>query len=158
MEYIERGSAVGNLGGGRVTAAVSCLYPFPDTICADRNSESLVFLLEYGRFRLLLTGDLETDGENEILAAGGIGQVTVLKAGHHGSNSSTGEAFLETVRPEFAVFSYGEGNRYGHPAKEVKERLLAHGVRIFETAKSGAVTFWTDGEAVRVCGFLGGGS
>lgn len=158
VEYIERGSAVGNLGGGRRTAAVSCLYPFPDTICADRNSESLVLLLEYGRFRLLLTGDLETDGENEILAVGGIGQVTVLKAGHHGSKSSTGEALLENVRPEFAVFSYGEGNRYGHPAKEVKERILAHGVRIFETAKSGAVTFWTDGEAVRVCGFLGGGS
>jgi competence protein ComEC len=67
------------------------------------------------------------------------GPVDVLKAGHHGSSGSTGEAFLSAFPPETAVLSYGEGNRYGHPHAETLERLRAAGAVIRSTAEEGAV-------------------
>lgn len=111
-------------------------------------------LVEYGAFRLLLTGDVGVDGEKEILARESISPVTVLKAGHHGSDSSTSEEFLRELDPDYVVFSYGRGNRYGHPAEAVVERCQTSGAKIYETGKSGAIEVLTDGERVRVQGWL----
>ena len=135
---------------------IYCLSPPKGKTFTDRNAESLVLLAEYGDFRLLLTGDMEKEGEEELLKSVDLEPVTVLKAAHHGSATSTGEEFLQAADPLAAVISYGQGNRYGHPAKEVTDRLLKNGVRIFETAKEGAVMIRTDGRTMRITGFLTG--
>ena len=80
--------------------------------------------------------------------------VTVLKAAHHGSASSTNPDFLERTMPEYVVFSYGAGNRYGHPAKEVVERCVGNGAVIWETAKCGAIRIRTDGKKIQIRGWV----
>ncbi|MBQ7795405.1 MAG: DNA internalization-related competence protein ComEC/Rec2 [Lachnospiraceae bacterium] len=133
---------------------VQCLYPEPNTITEDKNEGSLVLMLEYGSFRMLLTGDIGMEGEQRMEELGLLRQVTVLKAGHHGSKTSTSQALLDAVRPAYVVFSYGQGNRYGHPAEEVVERCVDSGAAILETAKSGAIEVWTDGKFMQIRGWL----
>lgn len=127
---------------------VSCLYPGDGDLPSDINEESLVLKVRLGTFTMLLTGDMSGDGEKKLLAYG-TGPVKVLKAAHHGSRFSNTEAFLERLKPEWTVISYGEGNRYGHPHQEVLERLSVVDSAVYETALSGAVTLWTDGSEVR---------
>ena len=100
-------------------------------------------MVEISGLRILFTGDLGEEGEQELLKAGTDLRAAVLKVGHHGSRFSTGEDFLEAVSPGFAVISCAEDNRYGHPAPETVERLERAGCRIFYTMKSGAVTLYT---------------
>ncbi len=76
---------------------LECLSPDGETEFADRNEESLVFRLTFDRFSLLLTGDMEESGEEKLLDSGILTPVTVLKAGHHGSATSSGERFIETL-------------------------------------------------------------
>ena len=80
--------------------------------------------------------------------------VTVLKAAHHGSDTSSKEEFIRAVNPLYVVLSYGEGNRYGHPAPDVVERLLRNGARILKTAEMGAIEVRTDGKRMKVSGWL----
>jgi len=101
-----------------------------------------------------LTGDVEREGELELLHRGTLETVTALKAAHHGSASSTTEAFLKTLDPDYVIFSYGAGNRYGHPADVVVGRCEASGADIRKTAESGAVTIWTDGNIMQISGWL----
>lgn len=101
---------------------------------------------------MLLTGDMTGDGEQELLGElplNSLSDIQVLKAAHHGSGYSTTPEWLEAVRPQWTVISYGEGNRYGHPHEEVIEQLAERNIQIFETAKSGAVTLRTDGKKIR---------
>lgn len=133
---------------------IRCLYPDGDVHVTDRNDGSLVLEIRYGLFRMLLTGDIGESGERAMVEAGQIGPVTVLKVAHHGSAYSTSQEFLDMAVPSCVVFSYGEGNRYGHPAGEVVERCEDIGAEIWETAKSGAVQIWTDGERMQVKGWL----
>lgn len=122
----------------------------------DRNGHSLVFLAEYGRFRMLLTGDIGADEERELLKASlgeGTG-ISLLKAAHHGSAGSSCGEFLEAVRPAAAILSYGEGNSYGHPAEETVKRLDRQGCRLWHTAQSGAIRVQTDGKKMRISGWL----
>ena len=70
---------------------------------------------------------------------------TVLKAGHHGSNTSSSEEFVRAVKPEVTILSYGEDNKYGHPHTEVVDRLQAIGSKIYATADLGTITVSTDG-------------
>lgn len=76
-----------------------------------RNDESLVAEIQYGDFRLLLTGDVGKEGEEKMREAGLLTPVTVLKAAHHGSGTSSGQEFLKAVDPAFAVLSCGRENR-----------------------------------------------
>lgn len=134
---------------------ITCLYPYEETVSADRNGHSEVLLAEYGRFSMLLMGDAEAEGEEEIAEKWKRGkQVQVLKAGHHGSSTSSSERFLDTVKPALAVLSYGKENSYGHPHQEVIERMRERGISIWSTAERGMVTVRTDGEEVRVEGFV----
>ncbi len=103
-----------------------------------RNDRSLVLAARFGRHRLLLTGDISQQAERRLvmerpdaLAAG------VLKVAHHGSRSSTGDAFLRAVAPRLALISAGAGNPHGHPHPLVLERLRAAGVRVLRTDRSG---------------------
>ncbi len=146
--YAAAGDRIENIAGKGMY--MECLSPDGEEKFSDRNEESLVFRVTYDRFSMMLTGDLETGGEENLVESGVLSPVTVLKAGHHGSATSSGESFLEKLFPEITVLSYGRKNRYGHPAKEVKERLEKFGSEILETGISGAVMIETDGKRMKV--------
>lgn len=135
--YISRGTVFREKG-----AEIRCLSPVKDQKKEDENENSEVLMVEISGLRILFTGDLGEEGEQELLEAGTDLRAAVLKVGHHGSRFSTGEDFLEAVSPGFAVISCAENNRYGHPAPETVERLERAGCRIFYTMKSGAVTLY----------------
>ncbi len=144
--WVEKGEQV-KLG----ELIMTCLHPEDDAV-ADRNQQSLVWKVDYGAFHMLLTGDMSESGERQILgdrnAAAQLSQIQVLKVAHHGSASSTSADWLRQVSPRWAVISCGENNRYGHPAPEVLERLEEQQVFVFGTARSGAVSLHTDGQAI----------
>ena len=146
--YAAAGDRIENIAGKGMY--MECLSPEGEEKFSDRNEESLVFRVTYDRFSMMLMGDLETGGEENLVESGVLSPVTVLKAGHHGSATSSGESFLEKLFPEITVLSYGRKNRYGHPAKEVKERLEKFGSEILETGISGAVMIETDGKKMKV--------
>jgi len=109
----------------------------------DNNDASIVLKIVYGNVSFLLTGDAGIALEKDMLQNDV--QATFLKAGHHGSNTSSSEKFIQAVHPEVTVLSYGEGNKYGHPHAEVVERLQAVGSKIYATAEAGTVIVSTDG-------------
>ena len=134
---------------------LTCLHPSPEYDWEDDNDYSTVLELEYGGFRAILTGDLGEHGEKTLPEElNGVGwqleDVDYLKVGHHGSKYSSSEAFLSVIRPEIAVASAGQGNRYHHPSEEAVARLKAAGATFFCTMECGAVTTWTDGHDIRV--------
>jgi competence protein ComEC len=108
---------------------------------SDANDFSLVFRLEYGSFAALFLGDAPASVEDELVARhGGRLRAAVLKVGHHGSTTSTGEPLLIAARPDVALVSAGRRNRYGHPAPLVLRRLERHNVRVLRTDELGNVT------------------
>lgn len=119
----------------------------------SRNDNSLVIKVEYGNFSALLTGDLEAGGESRLLAGGQSLKSTILKLGHHGSNSSSTEAFLYSVAPEEGIISVGRNN-YGHPAAEVLSRCASQGIKIWRTDQQGAIRVRTNGLVYTIEGYL----
>ncbi|HSW39665.1 MAG TPA: ComEC/Rec2 family competence protein, partial [Acidobacteriota bacterium] len=111
------------------------LNPPMDLRLRSPNDNSLVHLLKYGKFSVLLAGDLEKAGEAEVLSRPEDLTTLLLKVAHHGSRSATSEAFLERTRPRWAVISAGRNNRHGHPSLDVTDRLDRFGVRLFVTAE-----------------------
>ena len=77
----------------------------------------------------------------------------ILKVGHHGSRTSTTDAFLEVVDPKIAIISCGEGNKYGHPHDEIIEKLTEKGVTIYRTDEHGSIVYRTDGKNFTLVGF-----
>jgi competence protein ComEC len=118
------------------------LYPLHQLDGAGiANDFSVVFRLEYGAFAALFLGDAPASVEDELVARhGGRLRAAVLKVGHHGSTTSTGESLLNTARPDVALVSAGRRNRYGHPAPVVLRRLERHRVRVFRTDELGNIT------------------
>ncbi len=88
--------------------------------------------------------------EQQLLETGRWEDIDVLKVAHHGSEGSSTSAFLSVVRPEIAVISVGDGNRYGHPHFPTLERLEDVGAEVHRTDLEGTVRIWTDGDRVRV--------
>lgn len=111
-----------------------------------RNEESLVMRIAYGDTSALLEGDAEKATEQEMIAENP--QADVLKVGHHGSNTSTTQDFLDAVHPRFAVISVGQRNVYGHPRPQVLERLEEAKAATYRTDMNGAVSFFLDGRGV----------
>lgn len=109
----------------------------------DNNDASIVLKMTYGNVSFLLTGDAGIALEKDMLQYDVT--ATVLKAGHHGSNTSSSEEFVRAVKPEVTILSYGEDNKYGHPHTEVVDRLQAIGSKIYATADLGTITVSTDG-------------
>lgn len=128
-----------------------CLYPYENTE-GDSNEASQVLLLSLGDFRALFTGDMEGAGETAVTEALEQKQIEaqVLKVAHHGSKNSTSLRFLEALKPAAGIISCGEDNRYGHPHRELTERLLQEKVKIFQTKELGAVFLVTDGKRTEV--------
>lgn len=124
----------------------------------DLNDYSVVVRLTYGNTAYLFTGDAETKAEKDILNSGADVSADVLKAGHHGSSTSTSEKFLEAVSPEICVIQCGEGNSYGHPHAEILERLESRGVKYYRNDSDGTVTVYSDGEEIFVATEKSGGS
>lgn len=104
----------------------------------DENKNSLVLMAEIGGGKILLTGDIARDGEGSLMNDSRDLGADVLKVSHHGSKSSSGEGFLNRVNPEFAVIQVGR-NYYGHPSREVLERLEQRKIPVFRTDYHGAV-------------------
>ncbi len=99
------------------------------------NNNSVVALLKYGNTKVLFTGDMQTDAENASLER--FEPVNVLKVGHHGSNTSSGEAFLAKISPQYAVISCAKINGAYHPHKRTLNRLINAGSTVLATFKSG---------------------
>jgi hypothetical protein len=112
----------------------------------DHNGRSIVLLLEFGKIRALFTGDLEEEGELSLVADELIGQVTILKAGHHGSNTSSTVPFLQRAAPEISLISSGQNNKYGHPSPEVIARLSNFDIDIWRTDQQGTIEVVSDGD------------
>ena len=122
---------------------IDVLHP-ATPLSGDLNEDSIVLQVACGEVDLLLAGDATTDSEASMQAAGVLNNVDVLKVGHHGSNTSTSDAFLTAVTPEDAVISVGAGNTYGHPHQQTLDRLAAHGVTVYRTDEDGTVTLTSD--------------
>lgn len=116
----------------------------------DTNNSSLVLRLVCGETALLFTGDAEREEEQDLLTAGCDLSATLLKVGHHGSDSSTSYPFLREVMPRYAVLSVGADNPYGHPDENTLSRLRDAGVQVFRTDLQGDITVTGDGHTLIV--------
>lgn len=134
------------------------LWPNADSEIATlaKNDDSLVLHLRYHDRTVLLPGDAEKDAERGMLAENGGAklQADVLKIGHHGSKNSTTPDFLLTVNPHIAIISAGPDNPYGHPSRELLERLEGAQIRVLRTDRDGAVHMLTDGQRLEISCFL----
>jgi competence protein ComEC len=110
------------------------------------NDDCLVFTAAFGATTALLEGDAERPAEQRIVAEHP--EAMLLKVAHHGSASGTSADLLATVHPRYAVISVGARNVYGHPRREVLERLQRAGVLTYRTDEEGAISFYLDGKAV----------
>ncbi len=133
-------------------AEIEVLAPFADYVPSDtpKNNDSLVLRLCYGRHSFLLSGDVERQIEYRMVDANELPRTDVLKVAHHGSRTSSTEAFLEAVNPTFAVVSAGFENSYGHPNRDVIERLEQHHAAILRTDEDGLITIRSDGRRLTV--------
>ena len=116
------------------------IWPVTPFIFSDWNVNSLVIMIEYNNFRCLLTGDLTSLGEKELLRLNSDLGADILKVGHHGYIDATSEEFLGQVRPEVAIISIDKGNIRGYPSEKIVKRLEDTGSQVFQTAKSGDIT------------------
>ena len=118
----------------------------------DANDASVVIKMIFGSTSFLLTGDAEKESEADIVEYYSAEQLksTVMKSGHHGSRTSSSEALLEAVDPDFIVISCGEDNKYGHPHEETIDRYEEMGIPYYRTDISGTVIVSSDGENVSV--------
>lgn len=114
----------------------------------DTNNTSIVLKIQYGETSFLFTGDAEQPAEQVILNSGADVSATVLKVGHHGSDSSSSYRFLREVGAQYAVISCETGNDYGHPHDEALSRLKDAGVKLFRTDMQGDVFCTSDGKEV----------
>jgi len=145
-EIIAKRGTVVDLGDG---VKFTILFPDKNVAGWETNMSSIVGILSYGSRKFLLTGDSPTQIENYLVGLANekdeILKVDVLKPGHHGSKTSTGQMYINATKPTYAVISAGLHNRYGHPMREVMDRLASAGVKIFQTSINGRVEFDTDG-------------
>ena len=107
----------------------------------DLNDLSVAALVRYKDLTVMLSGDAESAAEKAILDSKRPIGATIFKAGHHGSDTSNSEAFLQAVSPQYVVISCGADNSYGHPHKAALSRLTAHGKTILRTDKNGHIVF-----------------
>jgi len=124
---------------------VDFLYPF-DSLFGDKiqkmNDSSIVMKLKYKNVNILLTGDLEIEGEKELLDAGVDLKADILKVGHHGSKTSSSMDFLKAVNPSVAIIQCGKNNSYGHPYAGVLDNLKKAGIeKIYRNDLDGRLEF-----------------
>lgn len=126
--------------------SISILFPDRDVSKESSNNGSIVAKLQFGKTCLLLQGDAPREVERHLL---GLGEsdlhCQILKAGHHGSRTSSDPSYIKAVNPDYFVISSGKNNRYGHPHKEVLEIMDNLGISVLRTDTLGRITFVSDG-------------
>lgn len=128
---------------------LSILFPDKQIAGKETNAASIVAKLSYGAVGVMLTGDAPQSVEDHLVTLdGGNLKSDILKAGHHGSKTSSAPQFLDAVRPAYGIISAGKGNPYGHPHKEVVSALTERNVRTLSTIDRGTIIFTSDGTAV----------
>jgi beta-lactamase superfamily II metal-dependent hydrolase len=143
------------------------LYPMKSLLgqeVSNVNNSSIVSMLVYGETKFLLTGDAEIEVEQELLdltprsplldrRGEGIAldlKADVLKVGHHGSDTSSSEEFLEAVRPKMAIISVGKDNSFGHPSRRIIKRLERIGSQVLRTDEQGTIRIASNGEKIEI--------
>ena len=116
----------------------------------DTNDTSIVGRFDYGTFSVLLTGDASIEVERQLIEQRAPLRSTVLKNGHHGSRTATSQEFLDAVHPDAAILSVGKDNRYGHPHREVVNRLDSGGMKTYRTDERGDIVIDSDGQGYTV--------
>lgn len=159
-----QGIPVHVIGAGDVLelgdSTVRVLWPMGtgNPTAPSRNNDSLVLLLRFGERKILLTGDIESDGEAALLKALAAEQdlrADVVKVAHHGSKTSSTETFVSATHPGFAVISVGQTSIFGHPHRDVVERWRTSGAEVLTTGKSGTITFTTNGRDLNFQTYVG---
>jgi competence protein ComEC len=136
-----------DLGDG---ARIEILYPSGDVDMLDTNDASVVARVSYGDTSFLLSGDLPSEFEEQVVARyGTLLHAQVVKLGHHGSRTSSSPLWLAAVHPEVAIISRGIDNRYGHPHKETIDRLHELTIPYLDTSQEGDISFESNGEEVK---------
>lgn len=110
----------------------------------DKNENSIVGVLSYGSSKILFMGDATKEIEEKLvwkIWGGETKSFDILKVSHHGSETATGEGFLNNINVKTAVVSVGKNNRFGHPNKEVVKRLINRGIEIKRTDEEGDVVY-----------------
>ena len=143
IKYAQRGSYVRK----QDDLKIKILYPVENLKGREidnLNNSSIVSEVRYFEFKTLLMGDLEISEQNKLI--GLISHVQILKVSHHGSANAFLTEFLSQLKPEKAVISVGEKNRYGHPTQKTIDLLGRFSVKIFRTDKNGTIIISSDGE------------
>lgn len=103
----------------------------------NENDNSSVIYLNYNSYKFLFMGDAGIEKEKDILEKYNLNNIDFLKVGHHGSNTSSSEFFINSINPKYSLISVGKNNRYGHPKKSVLDTLSDS--KIYRTDKDGSI-------------------
>ena len=140
---------IGQAGARLVLAPdllATVLAPLPAGSGSDKpNNRSVVLHLQYRQISFLFPGDIEAITERQLVRSG-LPPTTVLKSPHHGSSTSSTDAFLQASGARIVVISAGRDNPFGHPSPEVLARYAKHGLTVLRTDEQGTVELITDGE------------
>lgn len=129
------------------TAACKILSPI-NVNKEDLNTYSIVIKLTYGSTKFMFTGDAQSSNEIDMINKNFDLNADVLKVGHHGSKTSTVQAFLDKVNPKYAVISCGKNNDYGHPHTETMKELQAKNIKVYRTDENGTIVCTSDGKSI----------
>jgi competence protein ComEC len=131
------------------STTIQIFSPTGDERQWESNTSSIVLRVVYGNASFMLTGDAPQEIENYLVETYGTQlDSDVLKLGHHGSKTSTSDAWLDAVTPNYAVVSAGLDNRYGHPHQDVMQRVFKRNIETSHTGTDGTITFQSDGQTV----------
>lgn len=138
IEYLTKGDIL------KIDSSTTMEILSPSTITDKNNLNSIVSLLNYKGYEFLFTGDAEKENESEILSSCNLPDIEFLKAGHHGSSSSSTNEFIEKLKPEAVAISCGYNNDYGHPHRSVLDTFRENGSVVYRTDKNGSLVFYCD--------------
>ncbi len=145
-----RGQVYDMGSGSEGSTTLAVLFPDRDMRDAESNTSSIVLRLSYGNADFLFMGDSPQAIETYLVSlSNSVLQTEVLKVGHHGSRTSSAEAFIKAVSPASAIISAGKDNDYGHPHKEVMDILKKYNVATKNTADVGSIFLESDGNQIR---------
>src|ERR1051325_772590 len=152
--HIETIQAGDRLQFGSVTIKVLWPYASNDPGASSANNDSVVLQLTFGDNSILFTGDIEKQAEVQILTSNTDLHADVVKVPHHGSRSSSTEAFVKATSPKYAIISVGQKSMFGHPHREVVERWAANGAQVLTTGNCGMITVIMDGKTMSISAFV----
>ena len=138
IEYLTKGDRL------KIDSSTTMEILSPSTITDKNNLNSIVSLLNYKGYEFLFTGDAEKENESEILSSCNLPDIEFLKAGHHGSSSSSTDEFIERLKPDAVAISCGYNNDYGHPHRSVLDTFRENGSVVYRTDKNGSLVFYCD--------------